>query len=137
MLSRSSSADRSAGLARRRASRTANSLTDRPRPRPSRVEASYDRATDFAAAANHDRAARKMTPDRLAPPSKITAPALIVHGTADPLRPLPHGQALAAQIPHARLEAVPGMGHGFFSPGLPRHIGQLILGRTQSPPSGT
>jgi pimeloyl-ACP methyl ester carboxylesterase len=96
------------------------------------VEASYDRATDFAAATNHDRAGRQMTPDRLAPLSKITAPALVVHGTADPLRPLPHGQALAARIPLARLEAVPGMGHGFFSPGLPRHIGQLILDHAHS-----
>jgi len=100
------------------------------------VETSYDRATDFAAAANHDRAGRQMTPDRLAPLSKITAPALVIHGTEDPLRPLPHGQALAAQIPHARLEAIPGMGHGFFSPGLPRHVGQIILGHAQSPPSG-
>jgi len=73
-----------------------------------------------------------MTPDRLAPLSKIPAPALVVHGTADPLRPLPHGQALAARIPLARLEAVPGMGHGFFSPGLPRHIGQLILDHAHS-----
>ena len=69
-------------------------------------------------------------PDRLAPLSQITAPALVVHGTEDPLRPLPHGRALAAQIPHARLEVVTGMGHGFFSPSLPRHVGQLILGHT-------
>ena len=100
------------------------------------VETSCDRAADFAAAVNHDRAGRQMTPDRLAPLSKITTPALVIHGTEDPLRPLPHGQALAAQIPHARLEAVPGMGHGFFSPGLPRHVGQLILGHTQSSLSG-
>jgi len=73
-----------------------------------------------------------MTADRLTPLSKITVPALVLHGTEDPLRPLPHGQALAAQIPHARLEAVPGTGHGFFSPGLPGHVGQLILGHTQS-----
>jgi pimeloyl-ACP methyl ester carboxylesterase len=101
------------------------------------VETSYDRATDFAAAVNHDRAGRQMTPDRLAPLSKITAPVLVIHGTADPLRPLPHGQALAAQIPHARLETVPGMGHGFFSPGLPRRLGQIIIDHTQSTPSGT
>jgi pimeloyl-ACP methyl ester carboxylesterase len=44
---------------------------------------------------------------------------------------------LATQIPRARLEIVPGMGHGFFSPGLPRHVGQIILDHTQSPPSGT
>ena len=100
------------------------------------VETSYDRAIDFAAAANHDRAGRQMTQDRLVPLSGITAPALVVHGTADPLRPLPHGQALAAQIPHARLAEVPGMGHGFFSPGLPRHIGTLILGHTRSSPAG-
>jgi pimeloyl-ACP methyl ester carboxylesterase len=101
------------------------------------VEASYDRAINFAAAANHDRAGRLITPDRLAPLSKITAPAIVIHGTADPLRPLPHGQALAAEIPQARLETVPGMGHGFFSPGLPHHIGEIILRHTQSPPSGT
>jgi acetyl esterase/lipase len=55
---------------------------------------------------------------------------LVVHGTEDPLRPLPHGRALAAQVPHARLEVVTGMGHGFFSPSLPRHVGQIILGHT-------
>jgi pimeloyl-ACP methyl ester carboxylesterase len=95
------------------------------------VETSYDRSTNFAAAANHDRAGRLMTPDRLVPLSKITAPTLVVHGTADPLRPLPHGQALAAEIPQARLETVPGMGHGFFSPGLPGRIGAIILGHTR------
>ena len=99
------------------------------------VETSYDRAANFAAAANHDRA-RLMTPDRLAPLSNITAPTLVIHGTADPLRPLPHGQALAAEIPHARLEAIPGMGHGFFSPGLPERIGQVILGQSRTPTSG-
>jgi pimeloyl-ACP methyl ester carboxylesterase len=95
------------------------------------VETSYGRAADFAAAANHDQAGRQMTPDRLAPLSKITAPTLVIHGTADPLRPLPHGQALAAQITQARLEAVPYMGHGLFSPGLPRHIGESILSNAQ------
>jgi pimeloyl-ACP methyl ester carboxylesterase len=94
------------------------------------VETSYDRSTNFAAAANHDRAGRLMTPDRLVPLSKITAPTLVVHGSADPLRPLPHGQALTAKIPQARLKTVPGMGHGFFSPGLPGRIGEIILGHT-------
>lgn len=101
------------------------------------VETSYDRATDFAAAANHDRAGRQMTPDRLVPLSTITVPTLVVHGTEDPLRPLPHGQALAAQIPGARLETVHGMGHGFFSPGLPRRVGEIILGQTRTPAPGT
>lgn len=95
------------------------------------VEASFDRATDLSASVHHDQAGRTMTRDRLAPLSGIAAPALVIHGTEDPLRPLPHGQALAAQIPHARLETVPGMGHGFFSPGLPGHVGRLILGQTR------
>lgn len=32
--------------------------------------------------------------------------------------------------PQARLRTVPGMGHGFLSPGLPRLIGELILEHT-------
>ena len=38
-------------------------------------------------------------------------PTLVLHGTEDPLFPLPHGQALAAEIHGARLIALPGMGH--------------------------
>jgi fermentation-respiration switch protein FrsA (DUF1100 family) len=51
-----------------------------------------------------------MTSDRLVPLSLITAPTLVVHGTEDPLRPLPHGEAVAVQIQHARMEVIPGMG---------------------------
>nr|WP_283134683.1 alpha/beta hydrolase [Rhizohabitans arisaemae] len=94
------------------------------------AETAYDLASDHAAAANHDPAGRTMTDDRLVPLSSIAAPTLVVHGTEDPLRPLPHGEALAAQIPHARLTAVPGMGHSFLSPGLPRRIGEIILDHT-------
>ena len=94
------------------------------------VEASYERASDPAAAAHHDPAGRRMTDDRLVPLSSIKAPTLVVHGTADPLRPLPHGAALAAQIPGARLRTVDGMGHGFFSPGLPRRVAGLVLEHT-------
>ncbi|GAA1918898.1 alpha/beta fold hydrolase [Streptantibioticus ferralitis] len=96
------------------------------------VEASYDRATDRAAALNHDLAGRRMTDDRRAPLSSIKAPTLVIHGTEDPLRPLPHGEALAEQIPHARLQVISGMGHAFFSPELPRQIGEIILKHTAS-----
>jgi pimeloyl-ACP methyl ester carboxylesterase len=34
-----------------------------------------------------------------------------VHGTADPMFPLGHGEALAEAIPGARLLVVEGMGH--------------------------
>jgi pimeloyl-ACP methyl ester carboxylesterase len=42
---------------------------------------------------------------------RITAPTLVLHGTDDPLFPLPHGQALADAIPGADLTEIPGMGH--------------------------
>jgi pimeloyl-ACP methyl ester carboxylesterase len=96
------------------------------------VEASYDRTSDHTAALNHDLAGRRMTEDRLAPLSLIKAPTLVVHGTQDPLRPLPHGQAVAEAIPNAGLLAIPGMGHAFYSPGLPRRIGEIILQHTVS-----
>jgi pimeloyl-ACP methyl ester carboxylesterase len=41
----------------------------------------------------------------------IRTPTLVVHGTEDPLFPLAHGEALAAEIPGARLLALDGMGH--------------------------
>jgi pimeloyl-ACP methyl ester carboxylesterase len=43
--------------------------------------------------------------------AEITAPTLVVHGTEDPLFPPGHGEALAREIPAARLLLIPGMGH--------------------------
>jgi pimeloyl-ACP methyl ester carboxylesterase len=43
--------------------------------------------------------------------SRITAPTLVMHGTEDPLFPYPHGEALAAEIPGARLLPLEGVGH--------------------------
>jgi pimeloyl-ACP methyl ester carboxylesterase len=42
---------------------------------------------------------------------EITAPTLVLHGTEDPLFPYGHAEALAAQIPGARLLPLDGMGH--------------------------
>ena len=41
----------------------------------------------------------------------IHAPTLVVHGSDDPMFPLPHGAALAQEIAGARLLVVDGMGH--------------------------
>ena len=62
------------------------------------LELALSRATDPAAAANHDRAVWMDAPDLLAPLSSITAPTSIVHGDQDPVYPLAHGQAVAAAI---------------------------------------
>jgi pimeloyl-ACP methyl ester carboxylesterase len=96
------------------------------------IAESLERATDPIAALNHQAAGARMTPDRKVPLESITAPTLIVHGTADPLRPVAHGEAVAAAIPQARIITIPGMGHGFFSPGLAEQIGELILGHVKA-----
>jgi pimeloyl-ACP methyl ester carboxylesterase len=43
--------------------------------------------------------------------SDIAVPTLVLHGTEDPLFPIAHGEALAAEIPNARLLPLEGMGH--------------------------
>ncbi|UVW30396.1 alpha/beta fold hydrolase [Massilia sp. H6] len=49
--------------------------------------------------------------DRCALLASIVAPALVIHGAADPLVPLACGEDTAARIPGARLEVIEGMGH--------------------------
>ena len=68
------------------------------------------RARDFSAARNHEL----LDDDgRTRPPvSSIAAQTLVIHGTDDPMFPLAHGEALAEAIPHARLVALDGAGHG-------------------------
>ncbi|MEV4727570.1 alpha/beta fold hydrolase [Micromonospora humida] len=95
------------------------------------VEHCHDRAGNLAAAANHDLAGRRWDDDRRASLSGITAATLVLHGSDDPLFPPAHGEALAAQIPTARLEIVPGMGHHpFFAPGLTERIAGSIIRHT-------
>lgn len=50
-------------------------------------------------------------PSRLDVLGEIAVPTLVVHGTADPVFALAHGEALAAGIPGARLVVVEGLGH--------------------------
>jgi pimeloyl-ACP methyl ester carboxylesterase len=42
---------------------------------------------------------------------EITVPALVIHGTDDPLFPHPHGAALADELPDAELLTLEGIGH--------------------------
>ena len=43
--------------------------------------------------------------------AQIGVPTTVVHGTADPVFPLGNGEALAREIPGARLVTLPGGGH--------------------------
>ena len=74
-----------------------------------------DRSIDVAAAANH-WSIEGSSPTF--PMSAIAVPTLVMHGTEDPLFPLPHGEALAAEIPNARLVTLAGVGHEVPPPAL-------------------
>jgi pimeloyl-ACP methyl ester carboxylesterase len=67
------------------------------------------RARDVAAAQNHDRLRQESS---ATPLSAISVPALVIHGRADPMLPIGHAEALAEEIPGARLLALEGAGHG-------------------------
>jgi pimeloyl-ACP methyl ester carboxylesterase len=69
-----------------------------------------ERARDFPAAQNHDVLPKGESSHK--PLSSIGVPTLIIHGTADPMFPFEHGQALAQEIPGARLLPLEGAGHG-------------------------
>jgi pimeloyl-ACP methyl ester carboxylesterase len=74
------------------------------------VRSDVERAHDFAAVQNHN-----VMPDGdrvYGDLSSVAAPTLVIHGTADPMFPPQHGEALAAEIPDARLLLLPGAGHG-------------------------
>lgn len=56
-------------------------------------------------------AATMASGDRRALVARIGCPTLVLHGEADPVRPVEHGRDLAARIPGAVLQTFPGMGH--------------------------
>ena len=74
------------------------------------VRRDVERARNVAAQQNHDAIADD---DRSREPlSSIKVPTLVIHGTADPMFPLRHGEVLAAEIPGATLLPLEGAGHG-------------------------
>lgn len=71
----------------------------------------YDRTTDFAASQTNHWMLDGGDSSLHIGPGGITAPTLVIHGTADPLFPIAHGEALAGMIPGARFLPLPGVGH--------------------------
>jgi pimeloyl-ACP methyl ester carboxylesterase len=76
------------------------------------VRLDVERARDFAAMRNHDLISDEEGSPM--PLSSITAPTLVIHGTADPMFPVEHGEALAEEIPAGRLLRLERMGHGVY-----------------------
>ena len=76
------------------------------------VRRDFERANNAASLQNHDLMSHD---DRSHPPlSSIAASTLVIHGSADPLFPLAHGEALANEIPGATLLVLDGAGHGVY-----------------------
>ena len=69
-----------------------------------------ERAHDVAAAQNHDLIRDDGRPHD--PLGSIRVPTLVIHGAVDPMFPLEHGEALADEIPGAKLLTLEGAGHG-------------------------
>jgi pimeloyl-ACP methyl ester carboxylesterase len=88
------------------------------------VRREVERARDPAAMQNHELLGQEGgTSKRL---SEIAARALVVHGTADPMFPPAHGEAIAEEIPGARLIVLEGAGHGVFRPDWETLAGAIV-----------
>jgi pimeloyl-ACP methyl ester carboxylesterase len=74
------------------------------------VRRDVQRARNHASVQNHD--AIPGDDREHGPLSAIAVPTLVVHGTADPMFPVEHGEALAGEIPGARLLRLEDAGHG-------------------------
>ena len=88
------------------------------------VRRDVTRARDFAAVQNHDLLPEgEVSSGTL---SSITAPTLVIHGTADPMFPMEHSKALADEIPGARLLLLEDAGHGVYRANWERIAGAII-----------
>lgn len=61
----------------------------------------------------------------------ITAPTLVIHGSADTLVPPAQGEDVAKSIPGARMEVIEGMGHDYPEPAIPGIV-RLIAGHARA-----
>jgi pimeloyl-ACP methyl ester carboxylesterase len=73
------------------------------------VKSDLARTANPQSLVNHTLAGGGAEPERTA--SDIATPLLVVHGSADPLFPLPHGTALTEAVAAATLVTVEGGGH--------------------------
>jgi pimeloyl-ACP methyl ester carboxylesterase len=92
----------------------------------------HARSTDPAAAGNHWLVVggEGEVEDEPLDVHQISTPTLVIHGSDDPLFPLPHAHALAAAIPDATLLVIPGMGHEVPPPATWDIVIPALLGHT-------
>ena len=87
------------------------------------IEADYDRSSGLASATNHFLL-KGGGPKRTV--RDLTAPLLVIHGSADPLFPVEHGEALAKAVPGAKLVKVEGGGHELHRNDWPQIIDAIV-----------
>lgn len=96
------------------------------------VERVVARTADLASLGNHAHTDGGPQPDGTL--ADIAAPTLVIHGDADPLFPLPHGEALARVIPGAELLVLPGAGHEVPPPSTWDTVVRVLLRHTSGGP---
>jgi pimeloyl-ACP methyl ester carboxylesterase len=96
--------------------------------------AMYDRGHD-PGSVTRQLAAILASGNRTAELRRITAPTLVIHGTADKLVAPSGGRATARAIPGARLLMIQGMGHDLPRGAWPQLIGAIVenTGRAATP----
>jgi pimeloyl-ACP methyl ester carboxylesterase len=70
-----------------------------------------DRIKNHAAQYHHAQACLASPEDRGPLLRNVSVPTLVIHGSEDPMLPIEHGRALAAEIPGAKMVVIDGMGH--------------------------
>jgi pimeloyl-ACP methyl ester carboxylesterase len=88
------------------------------------VRRDVERAGDVACLQNHD--AMSDSGQAHQPLSSIASPTLVIHGTADPMFPLAHGEALVEEIPNAKLLVLDRAGHGVVPADWERIVGAIV-----------
>jgi pimeloyl-ACP methyl ester carboxylesterase len=94
--------------------------------------AMYDRGHD-PGSVTRQLAAILASGDRTAELRRITAPTLVIHGTADKLVAASGGRATARAIPGARLLMIEGMGHDLPRGAWPRLIDAIVENTRRAP----
>lgn len=87
------------------------------------IEEDYDRSGGLASATNHFLL-KGGGPQRTV--RDLAVPLLVIHGTADPLFPVEHGEALAKAVPAARLVKVEGGGHELHRNDWPQIVDAIV-----------
>jgi pimeloyl-ACP methyl ester carboxylesterase len=96
------------------------------------IAETYDRGHNAAGAARQLHAVTA-APERTGRLRAVRVPAVVIHGTRDPLiRPVA-GQQVAKAIPGARLELIEGMGHDLPRELWPRIAGLLVDNARRAP----